>query len=93
MEEAVPVSSVTESLGAAGFGGGKSAGDISKFQAVLDFGAADELMQKAGIKAVARTDGIDNDRCGRAGHEFFLAAAGNNFIRSAFDHNQGNLLR
>jgi hypothetical protein len=62
----------------------------SEFEAVFYSRSSDKFVQKSGVKAVARSDGIDRLNRKSRNTKAIAAALGNYAFRAALDHYEGN---
>lgn len=85
-QEAFPMPRVAKSLSAACPCCGERARNIPVFQAVLDFCAANELMNKTGVETISGAHGIDNINDRWKSRKLLVAAARHRPLRPSLDH-------
>ena len=73
--------------------GGKCAGEIAIAQAVFDFGAANELVEKSGVKTVAGANGIHSFDFGCGSSKGFLSLTRQDPFFAALDDQERNFPR
>lgn len=91
-DEAIAVRRIAESLRAARPGNGEGACDIGVFQAIFNFCAANELVDKTCVEAISRTYRIDYIDDRRQAHILFRSSASQCSLHSTLDDNHRNLL-